>query len=107
MAARGNPSGWAFALALAVSGTAAAANMDMQYLEATALYDDGHYGAAYLRLAELADGGHADAARMALLMVRFGPELYGSEWQPPARRVERWLDAATATREPRGGSASE
>ena len=99
--------GWPFVLALAVAGTAAAGNADEQYLEATALYEDGHYAAAYVRLAELADDGHPDAARITLLMVRFGPELYGNEWKPSSRRIERWLDAAIATRGPRGGVANE
>ena len=31
-----------------------------------------------------------EAARIALLMVRYGPELYGSHWSATTRQIERW-----------------
>lgn len=58
------------------------------------LYHDSHYAAAYERLAELADGGHAESARIALLMLRFGPSLYGSHWSATALQSQRWLQVA-------------
>jgi len=82
-----------FALAAATSATAA--TDDERFIAAMQLYDDCHYSVAYGRLVELADGGHAEAARIALLMVRFGPQLYGSQWSASANQIERWIQLAS------------
>ena len=67
-------------LALAATTSAIAATDDEGFAAALQLYHDGHYSAAYGRLVALADRRHVDAARIALLMVRFGPQLYNRQW---------------------------
>ncbi len=57
-------------------------------------YEDSHWSVAYARFAKLADSGNAEAARIALLMVRHGPQLYGQGWRAPQSQVEQWLNLA-------------
>lgn len=85
-------------LAVAATTSAIAAGDDERFVAALQLYHDGHYSAAYGRLVALADGGHADAARIALLMVRFGPQLYDGQWSASASQIELWI--ALASRNP-------
>ncbi len=87
-------------IALASAMPASAASDEERFAEAMALYRDGRYSAAYGHFAKLADGGHADAARIALLMVRFGPQLYGVPWSASPYQVARWADRASASRPP-------
>lgn len=75
--------------------SALAAAEDDRFVEAMRLYHDGRYAASYGRLVELADRGDAEAARIALLMVRYGPQLYGSQWSASGFQIERWLSLAT------------
>ena len=87
-------------IALATAMPAAAASDEEGFADAMALYRDGRYSTAYGHFAKLADGGHADAARIALLMVRFGPQLYGVLWSASAYQVARWADFASASQAP-------
>lgn len=48
------------------------------------------FAEAYGRFVQLADGGDVDAARIALLMHRYGPEVFGSAWDASAEQLERW-----------------
>lgn len=87
-----------FALANAMQ--ASAASDEERFVAAMALHHDGRYSAAYGHLVTLADTGHADAARIALLMVRFGPQLYGVPWSAPAWQIVRWVELARAGHPP-------
>ena len=50
----------------------------------------GRYAAAYASFAALADAGHAPSAQIALLMVRRGTALFGSDgFATPAQQM-RW-----------------
>lgn len=70
--------------------SASAAPMDGRFEAAMQQYDDSHYGAAYEQFASLADQGHDEAARIALLMARFGPQLYGHQWPASAEQKAHW-----------------
>lgn len=52
--------------------------------------------AAYGRLARLADAGHAPAAETALLMLRHGKSMFGSEWSATEAQQRRWKAMATS-----------
>jgi hypothetical protein len=80
---------------------AAAASSTARFAEALQLYRSGRWAAAYGRFVKLADRGHADAARMALMMLRHGPDLYDTEWAATPEQVAVWTrvaDAATPLR---------
>jgi hypothetical protein len=68
---------------------------DIRFAEAMDLYEMGKWSSAYERLAVLADNRHAEAARIALLMYRFGPTLYGVESSASKEQVERWARIAS------------
>lgn len=50
----------------------------------------GRYAAAYASFAALADAGHAPSAQVALLMLRRGPALFGSDWFATPAQQMRW-----------------
>jgi len=77
----------------ALAGTA---EDDFIYRQALEFYGDGHWSAAFGRFAALAERGHPDAARIALMMVRYGPELYRSAWTVTPGQLVRWQEAAEA-----------
>lgn len=83
------------ALAAFTPLTARAAPGDDRFVAAMRLYHDDRYAAAYGRLIELADEGHAEAARIALLMLRFGPTLYRSQWSATQEQIQHWLALAS------------
>ena len=56
-------------------------------------YAIGHYGSAFALFSSLAGEGHCEAARIALLMQRFGPPLYATDFQVPRQRIEAWQRA--------------
>ena len=77
---------------------AAHESMPDRFAEAMLAYERNHWPQAFAALVALATEGHADAARVAMLMHRHGPRLYGqhfvltaSQWallassQPPTR----------------------
>ena len=85
--------------ALAAAGAASAAQTSIaqpmagvseRFAEALAAYERNHWREAHRLLVLLADDGHAEAARMALLMWRHGPSLYGQPFAASAAQVERW-----------------
>lgn len=59
---------------------------------ATALeaYADGHWTAAFEQLATLADRGDAESARIAVLMVRHGANLYRTSFTADPGRLAAW-----------------
>ena len=50
----------------------------------------GRYAEAYGRFVALADEGDVDAARIALVMHRFGPEVFGSDWDASVEQLVEW-----------------
>lgn len=58
--------------------------------EALQLYREGRYSPAYGRFLKLADAGDVDAARIALMMLRHGPELYQTEWTAAPSQIAAW-----------------
>jgi hypothetical protein len=50
----------------------------------------GRHAEAYGRFVALADEGDFDAARVALMMHRFGPTLFGSTWDASTEQLELW-----------------
>lgn len=79
----------------ALSGVPAQApSSDVRFITAMKLYHDDRYAAAYGRMVELADEGHTEAARMALLMLRFGPTLYRNQWSASQDQIQHWLALA-------------
>ena len=91
---------------LVVAGVAAQAqgalHPEQSFEAAMQAYQDGRYPAAYGRFVKLASGGHAEAARIALAMHRYGPQLYGSQWDAAPRQLRDRLPAAARTG-PAGG----
>lgn len=81
-------------LALAAGATtAAAAQPGVPAADSDAAmraYEVNHWPQAYAAFAALADQGHAEAARVALLMRRHGPALYGQRFAADDRQVELW-----------------
>ena len=63
---------------------------DDRFDNAVRLYRDGHWAIAFDHLATLADQDHAPAARLALLMLRYGAQLYGANFVAQPTRVARW-----------------
>lgn len=58
--------------------------------QAVQAFRAGRYAAAYARFASLADGGDVPSAQIALLMLRQGPLLFGSEWFATPAQQMRW-----------------
>ncbi len=69
---------------------------------ALADYERSHWRDAYVAFCRLADDGDAEAARLALQMLRYGPQLYGERFEAVPQAVQRWrttmLAAALAAR---------
>jgi hypothetical protein len=67
------------------------ASSDAAFNDAMEQYREGRSSAAYGRFARLADQGHAEAARIALLMFRHGPKLYGHDWGASQPQLRQWM----------------
>lgn len=84
---------------LVVAGIAAQAQTPLHpeqgFEAAMQAYQEGRYPAAYGRFVKLASGGHAEAARIALAMHRYGPQLYGSQWDAAPHQLRDWIAAAS------------
>ena len=63
---------------------------DAAFAQAMAHYEQNHWPQAFEALSTLADQGHGDAQRIALLMWRHGPQLYGLRLQASAEQRQRW-----------------
>jgi hypothetical protein len=68
-------------------GSAAATTLEGQ---ARLEFRQGHYAAAYGRYVRLADAGHVPSAELALLMLRNGPQLFGSAWTASEKQQTCW-----------------
>jgi hypothetical protein len=60
------------------------------FISATRLYEDCHWEFAFERVALLADHGHTPAAKLALLMLRYGRAIYGTNFVAHPGQVARW-----------------
>jgi hypothetical protein len=65
------------------------------------------YAAAYGRFAQLADQGHVPSALIALMMVRHGQAVFGSEWSVTPEQLERWSAMAAQDLRERGALTAE
>jgi hypothetical protein len=63
-----------------------------------ATYKMGKWTQAFERFAALANRNHVDAARIAILMLRFGPSLYGDSWSATPIQIDHWLTLASRNR---------
>jgi hypothetical protein len=59
----------------------------------------GRYAEAYGRFVRLADEGNVEAARIALVMHRFGPEVFGSAWDASVEQLAEWMQWSRAAAE--------
>jgi hypothetical protein len=66
------------------------AALDARYAQALELFRAQRYAAAYGRLMALADAGHLPAAHAALLMLRNGKAMFGSDWSASERQQMHW-----------------
>jgi len=57
-------------------------------------YKSGHTTAAYGRFMRLADAGDAEAARIALVLLRHGPEMHGTAWGASQPQIDHWIALA-------------
>lgn len=86
----------AIGLLCAATATSAAdaVKPDTAFSEAMAHYKAGKWPGAYGRFAALADHGNAEAARIALIMLRHGAQMYGSAWGASQPQIEQWTKLA-------------
>jgi hypothetical protein len=63
---------------------------EQRYADASRLFREGRFAAAYGRAAALADGGHLPAAQLALVMHDQGRSLFGSDWFASPDQRRRW-----------------
>jgi hypothetical protein len=66
--------------------------IEAEYRHAVRLFRGGRFAAAYGRFAQLADAGHVSSARIALVMVEQGPQLFGSAWDAWPQQLQDWAD---------------
>jgi len=88
-------------LVLAASAPAAAREeadaQPVRLEQARADYDAGRYRQAFDAFTRLADRGDAEAARIAVLMARHGPSLYGDEFTVTDAQARRWTSLVEGT----------
>jgi hypothetical protein len=80
----------AVTVVMALPATAPEAGAPTQWEHAMADYQAGRWSAAYGTLAVLADAGNPDAARLAAMMVRQGPLLFGQRFTASTERQAAW-----------------
>ena len=77
-------------LCLAGAGFPAAHASDQDYADAVRQFRDGRLADAFGHFRVLASRGDADAARIALFMYKFGPVLYGRDWDVAPHVATAW-----------------
>ena len=60
------------------------------FADAAELLRAGRSAEAYGRFVTLADEGNVDAARIALMMHRYGPAVFGSAWDASGEQLADW-----------------
>lgn len=84
-------SSWATSADLSLAEQASLnANQAKRFSEAQSAFRSRQYAAAYGRFALLANEGHAASARIALLMVEQGADLFGTSWSASVPEQLRW-----------------
>lgn len=84
------------ALALVCFATVATPAGDIEeYNYAIKLYRQAKWAGAFGRFCVLADRGHPEAARIALFMLRYGPQLYGTAWSASQEQIDGWVYVAS------------
>ena len=63
------------------------------YRQGMARYEAGDWPQAYETFAALADSGDASSARVAAMMARQGPDLFGQRFEASPERLARWDSA--------------
>lgn len=66
---------------------------DPALAQALELYASGQWPAAFERLAALADASDPEAARISLMMVRHGADLYKTRFEVAPERLRQWKQA--------------
>ncbi len=84
------------ALVCALLSPAAARAEDPSFSDAVAQFQKGRWSDAYGRFIEMANEGDADAARIAVFMQRYGPLLFGSNWDAAADDRADWQRLAAS-----------
>lgn len=71
------------------------------FADAAASLRTGRYADAYGRFVALADEGDVDAGRIALVMHRYGREVFASDWDASVEQLAEWTrwSAAAAERD--------
>jgi hypothetical protein len=93
-------------MAVCLHCTAAEANVadasksETAFTAAMTKYKQGQWPNAYGRFVALADHGHPEAARIALIMLRHGVKMYGSDWGASPTQIEQWTKLAFQPMEP-------
>jgi hypothetical protein len=93
----------AIGLLLLCTGLAYAASppsADAAFTQAMEQYRQGKWSSAYGHFSELADHGHAEAARIALVMVRHGARMYGTNWGASQPQIKHWMRLASQRMDP-------
>ena len=67
---------------------------------ALADYKAGHTTAAYAQFMRLADAGDPESARIALILLRHGPELHGTAWGASQPQINNWMRLARTPMDP-------
>jgi hypothetical protein len=65
-------------------------------------YEAQRWPQAYAQLSAAADAGDPSAARIATMMARQGPLLFGQRFDVSAERLQRWREAARGRPQPAG-----
>jgi hypothetical protein len=69
------------------------------FADAAAALKAARFAEAYGQFASMADDGDPDAARMALVMHRLGPRLFGSDWDASIEQLAEWTLLSRAAEE--------
>jgi hypothetical protein len=81
------------AVCIALTGTGLRGNGDVpqgRYRMAMAAYEAQQWPQAYAQLSAAADAGDPAAARVATMMARQGPLLFGQRFDVSPERLQRW-----------------
>jgi hypothetical protein len=69
------------------------------FADAAAALKAARFAQAYGQFVSMADDGDVDAARMALVMHRLGPRLFGSDWDASIEQLAEWTLLSRAAEE--------
>jgi hypothetical protein len=81
---------WKEAVDASTPAATARESQSARFREAMRLHRAGRWSAAYGRFVALADEGYVPATRVALSMLRNGPNVYGIDWSAAPSQVASW-----------------